>query len=172
MFCPQLKALIALSDAVVAADALAVLERRGISDVLTVQSTYDAINAMVSNCFGLFIVDAAIPMTLNRPGMKGGVDFVRFIRMCEGDMGEAVVVFLRSKIGDVNLIEVRDEIISVQEAGANCILNHPITCNKFDEHVAPDLVKPRFFLREPNYTGPCRRRVQISVEKERRKTRH
>tara|TARA_R110002096_G_scaffold66686_1_gene162299 strand:- start:51 stop:563 length:513 start_codon:yes stop_codon:yes gene_type:complete len=170
MFCPQLKALIALSDADAASEASRVLERRGISNLLSVKCTYDAIDAMVKGSFGLFVVDAPIPMTLSRPGVPGGIDFIRFIRMCEGEMGEAVVVFLRSKLGEVNLLQVRDEIVTVRDSGANCILNHPLTFAKFDEYVAPDLVKPRLFLRMAGYTGPCRRRVKIPVENERRKS--
>jgi len=165
----RLKALIALSDFAVAKEVSSILALRGIHATL-VESTHDAIDAMLETAFGLFIVDARVPMTLKREAvLYGGIDYIRFIRMCEGPVSEAMVVFLRSQMGTVNLLESRDEVLSVQDAGANCILIHPLTLEKFDEVILSEINNPRPFLRTGSYTGPCRRRRTVAVKVERRR---
>lgn len=168
MFEVQIRALIALSDSDTAIEISRMLEHRGITDQLVVGCTYDAIDAMLKEYYHLFIVDAFVPMSIDRPGMLGGVDFIRFLRMCEGPVKKSVAVFLRSELGRLNMLEVRQEIVTARDAGANCILSQPLTLKKFDESVVPQLLEPRPFLTTENYTGPCRRRKQLPVKVERR----
>lgn len=155
----NIKALIALSEQDMAAQVALVMAHCGILNPLIVTSTYEAIDAMVEDSFNLFIVDAPIPMSLDRPGTRGGIDFIRFVRMCEGATSKAVVVFLRSKIGNINMLEVHDEMIEVKKAGANCIVARPFTLDKFKKDIVPELVNQRIFLRSDAYPGAYRRLV-------------
>lgn len=166
----DIRALLALSDRRAAAEISFIITSCGLPAPHQVACTYDAMDAMVERDYDLFIIDAAIPMSLAQPAIRGGMDFIRFLRMCEGRVGEAPVVFLRSRIGDRDLIEVQAEVARARDAGANCVLTHPLTAQKFDEQVIPEFENPRPFLRLPGYTGPCRRRQQVAVSVDRRKS--
>jgi len=165
----KLKALVALSDVESIAMVNTVLSNRGISDIFYAMCTHDAIDAMVETRFDLFIVDARVPVTLKRAViLHGGIDYIRFIRMCEGAISEATVVFLRSQTNVQNLLEAHAEIVSAKDAGASCVLAQPFTEKKFDSEVVPLVIKPRSFIRSLHYTGPCRRRRSTNVKVERR----
>ena len=168
MFETHIRALLALSDNDAVVEVSRMLKHRGITDLLAVNCTYDAINAMLQDYYHLFIVDAFVPMSADRPSMLGGLDFIRFLRMCDGPVKKSVAVFLRSGLGRLNLLEARQEIENARDAGANCILSQPLTLKKFDETVVPQLVKPRPFFTTENYTGPCRRYKKIPVKVDRR----
>lgn len=166
----NLRVLVALSDFVAAENVCSVLSSRGIFQIVNVESTQQAVDAMLDTRFNLFIVDARVPVTLSRTAvLYGGIDHIRFIRMCEGPMSEATVVFLRTKSSLQNALESRAEIVSAYNAGADCVLPLPFTDEKFDSEIIPIITKPRRFIRERSYTGPCRRRTDVPVRCDRRR---
>lgn len=154
---PKIKAIIALSDPGEAARAALVLAHRGVLNPLVVSSTHEAIDAMVDTSFHLFVVDAKVPATLERPGTYGGIDFIRFIRMCEGSVSRAVVTFMRTKVGDITMLEAQDEIVEAKAAGATCLLAHPVTLEKFDDIVQPALEAEGFLAISSENTVAHRR---------------
>ncbi|MFC3050330.1 ANTAR domain-containing protein [Kordiimonas pumila] len=163
------KALIAVSDTRVADTINFILGSHNIMDVVRVDCTHDAIDAMLDIRFDLFFVDARVPVTFQRNAvLYGGIDYIRFIRMCEGRVSEATIVFMRQQSSMQNLLETRDEILSARDAGASCVLTHPLTIEKFDEEVLPILAKPKPFVRARSYTGPDRREKQFQVSRDRR----
>lgn len=166
----HINALVALSDTDVSKTVCKVLKQRDITSIIEVESTYQAIDEMHKRLFNLFIVDARVPVTLERSAtLYGGIDYIRFIRMCVGNVSEANVIFLRTHVGSQNLLESRSEIIEAQDAGASCVLLQPFTLQKFDDNVQPLISTPPVFIRAGTYTGPCRRKKAVAVEVDRRK---
>lgn len=157
----KIDALVALADADTAAAVARVLIHRNINVSLQVSCTYEAVNAMVDQQFQLFVLDALIPMKQDRPNIHGGIDFIRFLRMCEGVASEAVAVFVRSPLSRVTSIEAQDEIGAAREAGADCIVTRPLTLEKFDRVVAPLLAARTNIAEEPLLSdGPVSKTLQ------------
>jgi len=163
------KALVAVSTKDILADVSAVLLEQGIDDVHAVHSMYEAVDLMLEHVFSSFVIDGQLLISTDKNKRRlAGVDFVRFIRMCDGPVSEASIVFLRSAGGVQNLLEAQAEIADARDSGASCIVSQPLTIRKFGEVVEPNLVKNRAFIRTETYIGPCRRRGDYSVINERR----
>ena len=130
---------------------------------------YEAVDLMLEHAFSCFVIDGQLLISLDKNKQRlAGADFVRFIRMCDGPVSEASIIFLRSAGGAQNLLEAQAEIADARDNGASCIVSQPLTVRKFDEVIEPNLVKNRLFIRTENYVGPCRRRSDNSVTIERR----
>ena len=162
-------ALMVLSDLERAHEVAAALNGHGISDISFVESTHDAINCMVERRYGLIFVDARVPVTLGGETiLYGGVDFIRFVRMCKPPVCKATVAFIRNHVGSVSLIESRADVMDAHDAGVDCVLTYPVTDEKVAQVVLPELAIPRPFLRTETYIGPCRRRRNKAFSAERR----
>jgi len=169
----KIKALIAVSSEKISSQVGDILAARGISECYKAHTQHAAVDLMHENLFSLFIVDGQLLISDDKDKIRiAGVDFVRFIRMCDGVVSEANVVFLRSNRQAQNLLEARAEIIEARDSGATCIVGHPLTVEKFENLIEPILKQARIFIRDRTYTGPCRRYKNIPVEKERRKIGH
>jgi len=165
-----IKALVAVSSADLLAEATSVLAQGGIEHIRTARTMYDAVDLMHACVFSLFVIDGQLLVSTNPNKVRlAGVDFVRFIRMCEGSVSEAVVVFLRSSGRVQNLFEARVEITEARDAGASCIIAQPFVAENFHNFVRPAIDSPAPFIRTSAYTGPCRRVADIPVLHDRRK---
>lgn len=173
---PKLKVLIVLSDTAIAQNVSDELALCGINDISIAESTNQAVDQMVRRTFNIIVVDARVPVTLKRSAvLYGGIDFVRIVRMCEGGIGEALIVFLRSKIGEQNLFENRAEMLEAQEAGADVLMAQPFTAEKLNTEVLAHGTQDGPMVCTPSYSGPCRRVDTVGVEIDRRqheKTNH
>jgi len=108
-----------------------------------------AIDLMHKNKANLFFVDYEIPH-------YGGVDFVKFIRMCEGPVSEAFVVMV---IGSPDL----DKVCAARDCGSHEILGLPLTTKLMSTRLSHMISNPKPFVRHPVYTGPCRRRERVRI---------
>lgn len=166
----KLKALIALSDKDVANSAATILMDRGAEKVFQAECTQAAICEMVETEFNFFIVDSRVPVSMERDTiLYGGIDYIRFIRICEGPVSESTVVFLRYLNSSQNVIESLDEIEEAKNAGANVVVSAPLSMEKFEHDVLPCFEKPSRFIRSTCYIGPCRRNKKKAVTLEKRK---
>jgi two-component system chemotaxis response regulator CheY len=163
--------LVAVSTEDIGKRVSACLQKAGISKIITAYTMYQAVALMHDNEFNMFVVDGRLLVSSNQDKIRvAGVDFVRFVRMCEGPVSEAHILFLRSENHPEGLIAANSEFMEAREGGASSVMAQPLTGEKFERHVAPNLENPRLFIRERNYLGPCRRRVDLPVKIDRRKT--
>lgn len=163
------KTLVAVSDKGMVADIGNVLLEKGIEDFHVVHSMYEAVDLMLEHSFSCFVIDGQLLISSDKYKQRlAGVDFVRFIRMCDGPVSEASVIFLRSTGSVQNLLEAQAEIADARDSGASCIVSQPLTSHKFNEIIEPNLAQNRTFIRTANYVGPCRRRGDNDVTIERR----
>jgi len=151
------------------ADISAVLLEKGVQDIYWVHSMYEAVDIMLEHSFSSFVIDGQLPVSKDKHKARiAGVDFARFIRMCDGPVSEAAIIFLRSASHALNLFEAEAEIAEAKDGGVDCIVSQPLTIRKFNEVVEPNLAQNRAFVRNESYIGPCRRRDDTVVTKERR----
>jgi len=166
----ELKALVIVPDDEVANSILSVLHKRDVRKLFHANCTQNAICAMVETQFNLVVIDGCVSVAPDKEYITdAGVDFIRFIRMCEGPVSEAIIVYLRCDHKHQNLVEASSEISDAQNAGANIILSRPFTIEKFDNDVAPHVLNPRQFVKTIRYTGPCRRKRKKAVVVEKRR---
>lgn len=165
----SIQALVAVSSEEISEKVIARLEKNGITDIHTVYTMYQGVALMHDYDFNMFIIDGRLLVSSNPQKIRvAGVDFVRFIRMCEGPVSEAHILFLRSENHPEGLVAANAEFEEARAAGANSVMAQPITQEKYDRHVAPQLENPRDFIRSSSYTGPCRRHIDIPVKIDRR----
>lgn len=161
--------LIAISDFEMTFQVAEMLRGLGVQDITAAPSVHDAIAMMNAKNFTMFIIDARVPVAIRKDALiHGGVDFIRFIRMCRKPICESKIVFVRSPFGMVNLLESRAEVMTARDAGANCTLRYPVSRGDFEKIVLPELRITRPFLKTADYTGPCRRRRNLEIIEERR----
>lgn len=164
-----IQALVAVSSEAISERVCACLREKGITDIETVYTMYQGVALMHDHEFNMFVIDGRLLVSTNPQKVRvAGVDFVRFIRMCEGPVSEAHILFLRSENHPEGLVAANAEFEEARAAGAHSVMAQPITLEKYDRHVAPQLEGPREFIRSGGYTGPCRRRMEIPVKIERR----
>jgi len=108
-----------------------------------------AIEHMHKNRASLFFVDYELPNL-------GGVDFVKFLRMCDGPVSEAFVVMVISA-PDI------DKVGAARDCGSHEILGLPLTTKLMNTRLTHMIGKPKPFIRHPAYTGPCRRRERVKI---------
>jgi len=167
----KINALIAVADEHVSQEICAVLKQRNTNKIVVVKSTHEAIDAMHATLFNLFIVDADIPVTLqNATLMPGGLDYIRFIRMCAGEVSEATITFIKDATKIRDFLNCKSQAVEALKAGSSCVVYPPFVAEKFDKVIAPLLSNPPKFIRTHHYTGPCRRHDLVSVERDMRKT--
>jgi len=165
----EAKILVAVSSQKLSAEIGDTLAAKDVGEFHVAHTMYEAVELMHDYLFSLFIVDGQLLVSNDNEKMRlAGVDFIRFIRMCEGPVSEAAIAFLRSTSQVQNILEASAEIMEAHEGGASCIISQPLTPEKFEEAVDPILKQPRTFIRARDYTGPCRRRKTIQIDHNRR----
>lgn len=165
----SLNALVAVSEPTLSASVCEFLISKGVKRVRAADSMHEAIDYMLESEISMFVLDGQL-LASKDDGRRivAGVDFARFIRMCEGAVSEAHIIFYRSSTDYVNLIEANDEVLEAQRAGVTCILPSSFCANKFETIAEPFLLCPQEFIRTGNYVGPNRRVKDIPVAFERR----
>ncbi len=162
------KALIALSDFYQAYD-LSLFLARWCSDMMICESMQEAVTAMERERFHLFMLDARLPSSLEgKTNLYSGLDLVRHIRLQREPICRSTVVFCRNSATQTGLLEAIAEIREAIDAGASCALSCPVTPEKFETEILPELRGFRPFVRHAAYRGPCRRRYHIKPTRERR----
>jgi len=165
-----IRALVAVSTEEISEQVSTCLSAHGIKDIQMAFTMYQAVSLMHDYDFNMFVVDGRLLVSSNPNKVRvAGVDFVRFIRMCEGPVSEAHVLFLRSDRHPDGMLAANSEFNEAREGGASCVLAQPLTDEKFERYVQPLLENPPAFIRERSYTGPCRRKVDAPVTVDRRK---
>lgn len=144
-----MNALVALSNAQLGRTIWHFLREQGIGGGRLVTSARDAVVRMEQARFSLFFVDYELPEF-------GGVDFIKFIRMCDGPMAEAFVVM-------VIPTPDRQKVVSARDAGAHEILGLPLTAKLLHSRINHMIGNPKPFVRAPSYIGPCRRREVVKI---------
>ncbi len=165
----KLNALVAVSCKELSAQVCEFLIDKGIARIRTADSMYEAIDYILEDEVSLFVIDGQL--LVNKEDGRtniAGVDFVRFIRMCKGDVSEAHIIFYRSSSDDVDLIEANVEILEARQAGATCILQPQFNAERFEALAEPFLIHPQLFVRTSTYVGPCRRLEDVMAPVERR----
>lgn len=165
----ELNALVAVSSPELSAGVCEFLISKGIKRVRTADCMHEAIDYMLKTEISLFVIDGQLVATHeDLRNLIVGVDFARFIRMCEGPMSEAHVIFFRSKAEALDIIEANNEIMEAQKAGVTCILPQPFNRDRFEAIAEPFVLRPQPFVRAKTYTGPSRRQLDIPVSVDRR----
>ena len=132
------------------------LQDNGVGSCVMTTTAQKAVEHILCNKATLFFVDYELPDF-------GGVDFVKFLRICEGPVSEAFVVMV---IPSPNL----EKVSAARDGGSHEILGLPLTTKLMEARLLSMIGNPKPFIRHPAYTGPCRRRevVQIYHGEERR----
>ncbi|WP_417462529.1 response regulator [Kordiimonas sp.] len=144
-----MNALVALSNAQLGRTIWHFLREQGIGGGRLVTSARDAVARMEQARFSLFFVDYELPEF-------GGVDFIKFIRMCNGPVAEAFVVM-------VIPTPDKQKVVSARDAGAHEILGLPLTAKLLHSRMNHMIGNPKPFIRAPSYIGPCRRREVVKI---------
>lgn len=166
----RLKVLIAVSSEKLADDLCGYFAEQAVLEMETVMSMYEAVDLMLEHRFNMFVIDGQLLYDQDAFRQRvAGVDFVRFIRLCQGPVAEAPVLFLRSVRERQNLLEANAEIEEAKNAGANAVIAQPFDFTQFDGMLQAVFDTPAEFVRAPAYTGPCRREGQVTVPMERRR---
>lgn len=165
----ELNALVAVSSPELSASVCEFLISKGIYRVRTADCMHEAIDHMLKTEISLFVIDGQLVATHeDLRNLVVGVDFARFIRMCEDPVSEAHVIFFRSSTDCLDLIEANNEIMEAQQAGVTCILPQPFCADRFETIAEPFILHPQAFVRSENYTGPSRRVTDVPVAVDRR----
>ena len=156
----KIQVLIALSDFYQAYE-MAKLLTRWYDDIMICESLDDAMKAMETDQFHLFVVDDRLPDSLiGKTHLYKGLDFIRFIRLQRSPVCRSVIVHCRSSHTS-GLLEAFAETRKALDAGANRSVASPVTLDKIEQTILPELRQTRPFIRHYNYIGPCRRRKHI-----------
>jgi two-component system chemotaxis response regulator CheY len=81
-----------------------------------------------------------------------GIDFTRAVRELP-DKSDCVVPIIM-----VTGYTERHRVEQARDAGINEILAKPVTPAALFQRIEEIVLRPRAFVRAPNYSGPCRRR--------------
>lgn len=144
-----LHALIALSNKQLSRTVWHFLKDQGIGSCQIAATSEEATSRMLQKEFSLIFVDYDLPN-------MGGIDFIRFLRMCDGPLSEAFVVMI---IGAPN----QGKVVDARDAGVHEILGLPLTAHLLEVRLSHMIGKPKPFIRHPSYTGPCRRRENVRI---------
>lgn len=145
----SLHALIALSNKQLSRTVWHFLKDQGIGSCQVAATSEEATSRMLQKKFSLIFVDYDLPN-------MGGVDFIRFLRMCDGPISEAFVVMI---IGAPN----QNKVVAARDGGVHEILGLPLTAHLLDVRLSHMISRPKPFIRRPSYTGPCRRRENVRI---------
>lgn len=142
-------ALIAMSNYQLGRTVWHFLRDEGVGSCMMVTNTQDAVSRMHTNRFNLFFVDYDLPEF-------GGVDFVKFLRLCDGPISEAFVVIVIPSPD-------KDKVMAARDGGAHEILGLPLTAKLMNTRLYHMVENPKPFIRCPSYIGPCRRREVVTI---------
>ncbi len=141
--------LVALSNKQLGETLWHYLKDSGVGMVQLVNTPKEAVRRMQDFTFTHFFIDFDF-------GDHGGVDFAKFIRMCDGPVSEAAVVMIMPTPSAQKVFQARD-------GGVNEILGLPLTAKQMDARLRHMDKNPKPFVRAPSYIGPCRRREVMKV---------
>lgn len=165
----RLKVLVAVSSRELAESFRHFFFKKGAAHIECVSSMYQAADLMLEHDFTLFILDGQLLYSRElHKASVAGVDMVRFIRMCSGEVSEMPVVFLRTSSQQQNILEAQAEIKEARDAGANLIMAQPIDTERLETELERLMKAPKEFIRKPVYIGPCRRQQDVDVGVDRR----
>ena len=145
----KLNVLIAMQNRQLGEFIRKVLRDGGAENIQRAIEVPHALKLMRSKNVNLFFVDYDF-------SEHGGPDFVKFIRLTDGDMSEAPVVMILPQPSKKTVMECRD-------AGVNEILALPVTGNLVESRLKHIYAQPKPFIRSASYIGPCRRREQMKA---------
>jgi len=152
----DIRILITLANGQAAKGARAVFKEQGASIFQVADGKQDALDKMKATSFNLLLVEDTF-------SDLGGIDFVRFVRMTNGPLSVAPIMYAMKEPSKATVMEARD-------AGVNKMFVMPFTTAILLKNLADIMLNPRPFIRVTGYNGPCRR-MQPSAYKgqERRK---
>ena len=139
----DLRVLIAMANGQAAKGARAVFKEQGAETFQIAEGKRDALEKMQTTAFNLLLVEDTF-------SDLGGVDFVRFVRMTNGPMSVAPVIFALKEPS-------RDSVLEARNAGVNKMVVMPFTTANLLKNLADIMLNPRPFIRVTGYDGPCRR---------------
>lgn len=145
----RFNALIAMSNDQLGRTVWHFLRDQGIGSCMMVTSAKDAVARMQTNRFNLFFADYELPEF-------GGVDFVKFLRLCDGDWAEAFAVM-------VIPAPDKGKVMAARDGGCHEILGLPLTAKLLTSRLDHMISKPKPFIRCATYIGPCRRREVVRI---------
>jgi len=139
----DLRVLIAMANDQAAKGARAVFKEQAAEIFQIAEGKRDALEKMQTTAFNLLLVEDTF-------SDLGGVDFVRFVRMTNGPMSVAPVIFALKEPN-------RDSVLEARNAGVNKMVVMPFTAAGLLKNLADIMLNPRPFIRITGYDGPCRR---------------
>ncbi len=145
----KLNALIAMSNNQLGRSVWHFLRDEGIGSCQMVTSAKDAVARMQTNRFNLYFVDYDLPDF-------GGVDFVKFLRLCDGPIAEAFAVI-------VIPAPDKEKVMAARDGGCHEILGLPLTAKLLMSRMTHMIGNPKPFIRAQTYIGPCRRREAVRI---------
>lgn len=144
-----MKVLVALSNKQLGETIWHYLKDSGVGQVQLVSTPKEAVQRMQTFSFTHFFLDYDL-------GEHGGVDFAKFIRMCDGVVSEAPIIMIMPSPS-------KDKVFNARDGGVNEILGLPLTAKQMDTRLQFIDCHPKPFVRASTYIGPCRRREAMHV---------
>ena len=141
--------LVALSNKQLGETIWHYLKDSGVGMVQLVDSPKEAVRRLHDFTFTHFFIDFDL-------GEHGGVDFAKFIRMCDGTVAEAPIVMIMPAPS-------AEKVYAARDGGVNEILGLPLTAKQIDARLLHMARHPKPFVRANVYIGPCRRREVMQV---------
>lgn len=148
MYYEELDVLVAVSVPELSESVCDFLKSRNVASVQSAVCMNDALDHMLASTFSVIIVDGQLRVSAES-GRRiiAGVDFIRFIRMCEGPTSDAHVIFFRSGKGCLDLVEAENEVMEAEKAGVTCIFPQPFSEERFIKIAEPLILHSSSFFR-------------------------
>jgi CheY-like chemotaxis protein len=118
----------------------------GVGFVRLAESPLEAMGWLHRDGVDVAIIDNALP--------QGAIRFVRELRWNPRTPAQTLPVILVAEADEPTVVAARD-------AGVHEFLARPATLEHLRERFEEIFLRPRPFVRSPNYVGPCRRRRKL-----------
>lgn len=133
-----------------------ILRGFGIKSFIEARDAADAFDRVRSNPVDLVVVDYLMEIL-------DGVDFVRMIRTSEDSPNPFVPIIMLTAYSERSRVEM------ARDAGVTEFCRKPVTAMDLYRKVASCIERPRPFIENDEYFGPCRRRRNDPFDKEDRR---
>lgn len=144
-----MRVLVALSNKQLGETIWHYLKTAGVGQAQLVGAPKGALDRLTNFSFTHIFVDFDF-------GDHGGVDFAKFIRMCDGPIAEVPIMMIMPAPN-------REKVLEARDGGVNEILGLPLTGKQIHDRLLHMAGHPKPFVRGTSYIGPCRRRETMKV---------
>ena len=144
-----MRALVALSNDQLGQTIWHFLKKQRTEQAQLVSTPEEAVQRMLSIDYNLIFLDFDF-------GKLGGVDFTKFVRLCDGAVSEAPIVMVMPNPS-------KEKVFACRDAGVNEIIGLPLSAKQVETRLGHIYNHPKPFVRCTTYIGPCRRREQMQV---------